>query len=113
MMIRFLLFLYLIGFVLGVTPGTSAFCTERWVYPICCFFALGIHTMLYLLGFYLFKTEYLIQEDKIMEEAKRLSTTTPVTIQKEDSFKKADLEKSDKLLDRVSAQSDFMNIFVK
>jgi hypothetical protein len=108
---RILFGLYIIQLIIGVVPGLRAHCTATQVWPLCMFYMLFLHILLYATAFYLWKNEYLIEEDKIMAEARRLSQTEkPDEI---DNEKKEELNKSEKLLDKVAAQSSFMKIYTQ
>lgn len=68
--------------------------------------------MLYIMSTYLWKNEFLIQESKIVEKARKYSETEKPD-EKLDEEKKDDLAKSDKILDKVKVHSSFMTIFEK
>ena len=109
--IRILFGLYIIQLIIGLVPGLRAWCTTTQVYPICSFYALFVHIFLYLTALYLWKNEYLIEEDKIMADARRQSATEkPDEL---DDEKKEELNKYDNLLDKVTAQSSFMKIYTQ
>lgn len=67
--------------------------------------------MLYIMSTYLWKNEFLIQESKIIEKARKYSETDKPD-EKLDA-EKEDLAKSDKILDKVKVHSSFMKIFEK
>jgi len=113
-MIKFIAFLFVILFVIGVIPGIDAVCTPEWVYPKCMFFGLFVHMITYGMATYLYYNEYLIEEDKIMatvaEDSQRGVLVNAVEL---DYYKKVELEKSENVFDKVALKSSFMNIFRK
>ena len=71
-----LIALFVVEFVIGLVPGLGAWCTDEWIYPKCCFYGLLVHACLYFFATHLWKNEYFIQEDKVMEEARKQSETS-------------------------------------
>lgn len=107
-MIKAIAVLFAIKFVIGVIPGIGATCTPDWIYPPCMFFGLIVHCCIYAMGTYLHRKEYLIQEDKIMAVADQSQS-----IMELDDFQRVELEKSERVLDKVALKSSFMKIFTK
>jgi hypothetical protein len=112
-MIKFIAFLFFVKFVIGVVPGMDAACSPEWIYPKCMFFGLFVHLIIYGMATYLYYNEYLIQEDKIMASVANDSQRVSVNDVEMDYYERSELEKSEKVLDKVALKSNFMIIFKK